>query len=206
MPFVRFCFLSCLFSVLFLLVVACVNGPIDPNKNIRNSGCDPKKEIQQAFTYLNQVRQDPSLFGSDFGLDLDDTPPRPAFKWSVQLALSAQNKAEDMAKRNYSSHVDPDGFGPDKLARDAGYALPGDWGQNPSDNHIESLVTGICNGVGAIRTMIIDHNVNPPGHRIQLLGLNEFFAKHVDIGIGMTVQEKSTYKSYLVVHTAYQSN
>jgi len=36
---------------------------------------------------------------------------------------AAQIKAEDMAKRNYMAHVDPDGYGMNHFINKAGYKL-----------------------------------------------------------------------------------
>lgn len=45
----------------------------------------------------------------------------PALRWSVKLAEIGQIHAVDMAKRNYFSHVSPDGQGPGKRATENNY-------------------------------------------------------------------------------------
>ena len=51
--------------------------------------------------------------------------------------LCVCERALDMGTRRYFSHVNPDGYGPNYLVQQAGYALPSFYGQEPDANNIE---------------------------------------------------------------------
>jgi uncharacterized protein YkwD len=67
---------------------------------------------------------------------------RPAFICHAVLAQVARARAEDMARRDYFSHVNPDGFGPNYLVIQAGFPLLSWYDQRPAANNIESLAAG----------------------------------------------------------------
>ena len=58
------------------------------------------------------------------------------------LARVARERAQDMARRNYFGHVNPDGLGPDYLVSQAGYLLPKSYGKKKSSNNIETIASG----------------------------------------------------------------
>src|SRR4051812_26593984 len=60
-----------------------------------------KDEAKKAFDYLNKVRQAPDKYSKEIGVDLSDVKPRPELKWNDDLAKAAQDKALDMAERDY---------------------------------------------------------------------------------------------------------
>jgi len=66
-----------------------------------------KAEIKLALEYLNKVRANPSMFSKEIGVNLSQVPRRSLLQWNDTLALVAQKKAEEMAKRDYLSHVNP---------------------------------------------------------------------------------------------------
>ncbi len=161
-------------------------------------------EARRALEYLNRVRANPASFSAEIGLDLSRVAPRPPLRWDKRLAASARLRAGDLAKRNYFAHVNPEGLGPNHFARQAGYPLPELW-PGGRGNNIEALHGGTDASGGpeeAIRSLIRDAGVDPPGHRIQLLGMNDFFAAHRDAGIGLAFEPGSKYQHYMAVHTA----
>lgn len=166
-------------------------------------GGGPDPDAARALAYLNAVRANPAAYSQEIGLDLSGVTPRPPLVWNARLGRSARVRAEDLGKRNYFAHVNPDGIGPNQIAADLGYKFPAFWPKGKANN-IEAIHggTNTVDPVEAIRSLILDKGVNPPGHRIQLLGMNPFFARHRDAGIGIAFNEKSRYKHYVVVHTA----
>lgn len=54
----------------------------------------------------------------------DPDQKRSSLSYNPILARVARERAADMARRGYFSHVNPDGLGPNFLAAQAGYALP----------------------------------------------------------------------------------
>ena len=162
---------------------------------------DLRREEQRAFDYLNQVRSEPSAFSREIGVDLTKVKPRPPLRWSDVLATSAQRRADDMALRNYFGHVDPNGLGPNEIARRMGYVFPNWWPAAAGANNIESIEAGLAGGVEAVRSLLQDNGARTAGHRMHLLGMTDFYASHQEIGIGFSFSPQSDYKYYLVIHT-----
>ncbi len=162
------------------------------------------REARAAFDYLNRVRANPQAFSGEIGISLAGIQPLPPLKWDERLARSARLRAEDMARRNYFGHVNPDGIGPNYYARQEGYRLPDFWPSARNANNIESISAGPESGSEHVVNLLYDQGAGnaSAGHRIHLLGLNSFFSSHAYIGVGMAKNPKSTYGCYLVIHTA----
>lgn len=160
-------------------------------------------EAISAWEYLNRVRENPSAFSSEIGVNLSYVRARPALAWDESLAAAAETKALDMAARNYVAHVDPEGYGMNHHMKRAGYDLRDDWTVPRSANSFESIsyaqgYTAEGSGVFAIRQLILDRNVNPPGHRNHLLGIEDFWSNCTDAGIGIARIGDQTYVCVLV--------
>jgi uncharacterized protein YkwD len=158
-----------------------------------------REEAQKAFQYLNEVRQNPSSFSHEIGVNLGYVQPRPGLAWSDELAEAAERKASDMAQRNYFDHVDPDGYGMNYWIVKAGYKLPDDWVSKKSNNNFESIQAGLSTGKEAIMSLILDEGTKPPGHRNHLLGIEPFWSNCTDIGIGFALDPDSEYRYYMCV-------
>jgi len=122
---------------------------------------------------------------------------RPALTCHPILARVARERAQDMARRNYCDHVNPDGFGPNYLVRQAGYVLPSYYGTEPDANNIESIACGYSTAESAWQCWM-----GSQSHRTHLLGLNAFFAEQVEYGIGYAYDPTSLYRHHWVVITA----
>lgn len=111
-----------------------------------------------------------------------------------QLTTLARNRAEDMAKRHYFAHVNPDGFGPNYLATQLGYELPSFYDQTPTGNNIESIGAG----TGSAEAMW-NAWMQSEKHITHLLGMNDFFRDQSEYGIGLIQLEGSDYTYYWVL-------
>lgn len=158
-----------------------------------------RNEARQAFEYLNMVRTNPKKYGREFKLNLSNVESKPALIWNDILAKVAEEKALDMAKRNYFSHVTPEGNGINILIHRAGYSLNKEWIKNKKDNNFESIQSGAASAIDAINDLIIDEGVKSLGHRKHLLGIDEWNENLVDIGIGFVRSPNSKYKTYTCV-------
>lgn len=158
-----------------------------------------KEEAQKAFEYLNEVRQNPSAFSEEIGVDISYVQPTPKLEWNNELAHAAEMKALDMAKRNYFGHVDPEGYGMNYWIVRAGYKLPEDWIKNKSINNFESIQAGLSDGKEIIQSLVLDEGTNPPGHRNHLLGIDSFWSNCTDIGIGIASNSDSEYRFYTCI-------
>ena len=113
------------------------------------------------------------------------------------LARVARERAEDMARRRYFGHTNPDGFGPNYLVRQAGYVLPSYYETAPDANNIESIAGGYATAEGAWQCWM-----GSTVHRTHLLGLSAFYAEQVEYGVGYAYDPTSPYRYYWVVITA----
>jgi uncharacterized protein YkwD len=161
-----------------------------------------KEEALKAYKYLNEVRQHPSAFSEEIGVDLSYVQALSALTWSDELAQAAEKKALDMAKRDYFDHVDKEGYGMNYWIAKAGYKLPDEWLKKKFYNNFESLQAGLSSGVEAIKNLILDEGTNPPGHRNHLLGILPFWSNCTDVGIGMARDPDSEYEYYTCVLVA----
>ena len=113
------------------------------------------------------------------------------------LSAVARARAEDMAKRRYVAHVNPDGFGPNALVRAAGYALPSFWGGGRSQNFIESIGAG-----QATAELAWEGWMRSSPHRTHLLASASFYRDQTNFGIGSYADPSSPFRKYWVVITA----
>ena len=162
-----------------------------------------REEARKAFEYLNKVRAAPGDFSKEIGADLKDVKARPALKWNDALTKAAEAKALDMATRDYYSHTTPEGRGMNIAIHEAGYKLPDFWLKDKQDNYFESIHASPPDGLSTIRGMILDKGIEELGHRKHLLGMDEFRAKHKDIGIGFARNPQSKWKTYISVVIAH---
>jgi uncharacterized protein YkwD len=104
-----------------------------------------------------------------------------------------------MGTRNYFSHTNLDGYGPNYLVQEAGYILPSYYDQLLDANNIESICAGSSTASHAW-----DLLMGSDDHRTHLLGLDPFYALQTDYGIGYAYIPGSTYGHYWVIITAYK--
>ena len=117
------------------------------------------------------------------------------------LTAVARARAEDMAKRRYMAHVNPDGFGPNALVRAAGYALPSFWGGGRSQNFIESIGAGYATAEQAWEGWM-----RSSAHRTHLLASSSFYRDQTNFGIGSYSDPSSPFRRYWVIITAPPSS
>jgi hypothetical protein len=127
----------------------------------------------------------------------DPNQQRTRLECNPILAKVARERAQDMGNRNYFSHVNPDGYGPNYLVQQAGYILPSHYCQDIDGNNIESIQAGCSTASCAWSSWM-----NSDGHSRHLLGLSSFFAEQTDFGIGYAYVPNSKYGHYWVIITA----
>lgn len=109
----------------------------------------------------------------------------------------ARAKALDMATRGYFSHVTPEGEGPNRLVRRAGYELPPLYHKGRKANNVEAIAAGYETAAAAWTSWVDSRR-----HRPQVLGLNAFHAAQSDYGVGFAEAPGSRYGYYWVLITA----
>lgn len=126
---------------------------------------------------------------------------RPSLKCNSTLSALARSRAEDMARRGYFSHVNPDGVGPNYLAIQSGYTLPASYGQGLTDNNIESIGAGAGNAEAMWNAWM-----ESPSHSTHILGAADFYRAQTEYGIGFIKMDGSAYTNYWVIITASPEN
>lgn len=168
-----------------------------------------ENEALDAFDYLNEIRGNPAAFSDEIGISLSYVKNRDNLVWNEMLAQAAVEKAADMAGREYFAHVDPDGYGMNYHINKAGYELRADWLNPKSGNFFESIyyefgINEAGEGRRAVKSLILDKNTNPPGHRNHLLGIEDFWADCRDCGIGIVRTGSKVYVSILIARHDFQ--
>jgi uncharacterized protein YkwD len=193
------------FASVIILISSCSeesNNPVVVNEKV----IIDKTEAQTAFVYLNAIRINPNAYSTEIGDDLSYVTPIHTLAWNVILASVAENKAKDMAARNYFDHVDPDGNGLNILIDRAGYKLIPDFIKDKSQNYFESIAAGYDiygnkTGKEFIKMLILDDGLakEQKGHRKHLLGIDAFWQNCYDIGIGIARDPQTEYKNYCCI-------
>jgi len=159
-----------------------------------------KVQAQNAFTCLNDIRTNPAKYYKDFDFLRTLKMRNTKLVWNDTLAKVAEAKAFDMAQRNYFGHVDPDGYGINYFINKSGYKLDPLWISEKELNYFESIAAGSVNGEDAVKTLIMDMNKPPFGHRNHLLGIDSWNASLNDIGIGYARSDSgSIYDTYVTL-------
>ena len=163
-----------------------------------------KSEARKAFEFLNLIRKNPGEFSERIGTDLNKITSSPSLVWNDILAKVAEEKAHDMASRNYFAHVNPEKKGINFLIHSAGYKLIKDFRKSKRDNNFESIQAGARNGEAAIIDLILDEGIPGKGHRNHLLAMGKWNKGLKDIGIGFVKSENSKYRTYTCIIIAKQ--
>lgn len=159
-----------------------------------------RDEAKDAYVLLNDIRSNPSKYRKQLGISDIQNVSRKALVWNKQLAKVAEERAYDMAKRDYFDHITPDGVGVNVQIADGGYTLNKDWLKNVKANNFESIAANHPSAVEGIRALIIGKGSPGFMHRKHLLGMDKWNGSLQDIGIGyVRIPSGATYKSYLCV-------
>lgn len=161
-----------------------------------------KEEALRAIKYLNQLRQNPADFSDSVGVSLEEATVASALAIDPLLTQVAEERAMDMARRNYFSHTTPEGKTVNSILCAKGYPIPRDLCQFKTINNFESICAGSNNGIECINFLVKDEGLDPPGHRIHLLGMNDFYRQHRKVGAALAFCPNSDYEYYFVIITA----
>lgn len=161
-----------------------------------------RDKAQEAIHYLNRVRANPPAYSDSIGIPLHEISPRHALQPDPLLTQVAEERAMDMARRNYFGHTSPDGKTVNSILCAKGYALPKEFCQYKTLNNFESICAGSDNGIDCINVLLRDEGLEPPGHRIHLLGLDNFYKTHTKVGAALAYRRDTDYEYYFVIVTA----
>ncbi len=157
-------------------------------------------EAKKAYHYLNDFRMNPKKHGRAIRVNNLRGVTQTRLVWNPTLAKVAEERAKDMARRNYFDHTDPDGYGPNYHISKAGYTLNPDWLKKRSTNNFESIGAGHPTAVDGIKSFIIGKGSPGFMHRKHMLGLDDWNASLQDVGIGFVrVKRGKGYATYLCV-------
>ncbi len=163
--------------------------------------------VQQAssnhYIYLPFVTKPPTCALNDEEQQIADLAivhpdqGRAIMNCSSILAQVAREKAQDLATRQFFSHVNPDGEGPNYLVTQAGYNLPAWYGSAMGSNNIESIAAGYTTAAAAWAGWMASS-----GHRTHVLAESSFWAEQTNYGIGYYYDASSPYRHYWVFISA----
>lgn len=126
-----------------------------------------------------------------------DWQQRKSMSCHLLLVLAAQNKADDMAKRDYLSHNTPGGITPNENVVMTGYKLP-DW-YFPVGNNVESWHFGSETAEKAIENLLTS-----PTHRRHIAGESDFTRSQECFGVGVSQKDPTDpYTRIYVIVTAH---
>ena len=132
-------------------------------------------------------------------VNFERRPDRPTFDWDDELAKLARAHSEDMAKRKYFKHVNPEGMTPMKRAEAAGYRVCQLMGENIYQNNLYSRVitekkrtTYDWNTMDQIAATTLKGWMQSEGHRQNILEKN-----YTREGIGVAIDQEDDGKVYI---------
>ncbi|MCA8914141.1 MAG: hypothetical protein KDB90_01915 [Planctomycetes bacterium] len=180
----------------------------------QTSGPQQPTATEAAFIYeLNRARQNPDRYDAENSLSglIVGATPQPPLALNLNLVNSARFHADEMATNGYFGHQSQvTGDWPNQMALNAGYPLDSSFPGN--NNYIESLAVVGTSGSSisyapnaALKALIIDQGVSPPGHRYHMLGMTAFNATFREIGTGYAEglgwQSGVNAAAYWAIHT-----
>ncbi len=122
----------------------------------------------------------------------DKLQNRKSITCDPRLLTLARSRAEDMAKRSYFSHTNPDGHGPNYLLTMLGYVLPDFWDKTGSANYIESIYYGSGGNRGTPEDAY-DTWMHSSGHRRHVLAEDEFYSTQSVAAVGHYANGETHY-------------
>lgn len=155
-------------TVIASLVLRPVETPASNNQQVPVVATPPSAD--ELFVMTNQQRTANGI---------------PAVSQEQKLNMSAQQKAEDMKKRNYYSHTDPEGK--------KGHLIIWDFVPKHETQYVSENLANFCSGEGS--TTVIQKWLNSPSHKAAMLD-----PRYDRVGFGVVLDEASTCKGYVVLH------
>ena len=126
-----------------------------------------------------------SLIASDAGQQ------RATMTFHPLLNMVARFRARDMATRSYFNHLDPDGYGPNYIVRLAELDLPRYYGQDKTNNYIESIAGGNATAQATFAQWMASS-----GHKLHVLGESAFYREQTYYGVGYYYDARALYHHY----------
>jgi hypothetical protein len=179
-------------------------GGTNPNALARVADFgNPSAWDVELLEWHNQARRDPAAEGTRLGITLSTTNGyvvRPPLAMNQFLTQASGAHTADMIARNFYSHWNPDGVGPNGRILSTAYDLNAAYGTDPVANGTENI--GVSSAQTQFNTpqkvhdaFIIDAGQNPPKHRDNILGRagsNQANAREVGMGVTFNSPQNPT--------------
>lgn len=173
--------------------------PLIENPTTRQFDAEHQGEGEHNFEAERQSEAESCMLDAEAAelMDLIRTHPdqqRATLHCDPILSRVAAEKAQDMASRGYFDHVSPNGIGPNYLVRSANFPLSERYSSDMTANNIETISAGTMTPAKTLKMFL-----KSSGHRVHLLGENDFYRAQEHIGIGTVEDPSSPYRYYWVV-------
>lgn len=122
------------------------------------------------------------------------------------LRQAASEYANDMAELNFFSHLHPQtGVTANLRVRQAGYELASWLGDD--DNNVELLAGGntLVDPAAALAELLASNETSNQSRGDALLGVDEAFAAHQEIGVGFGKRPESAFENYWVIELGHRA-
>lgn len=116
------------------------------------------------------------------------------------LAKVAREFVQDMSMRGFESAVNPDGFGPNYLVEQAGYALPDYYNQDADANNVGTTLAGYA----TVDDVFSELMSSPFDDHVW--GKVPTYRDQSDYGVGYFFNEESNHKHYWMIIIAMPAN
>lgn len=169
---------SCKSGVVMRLMAIAAACAVAASLSAQSNTATSPAAAEQLFMYeVNRARANPQGYDTEKGLGgvCNGITPAHPLALNERLVTSSRFHSAEMAQHGYFAHTSPiTGHQPNKMERNAGYPLKSTFPD--AANYVESLAGQFSSGgsvsyeaTAAVRALILDQGVNPPGHRYHLL-------------------------------------
>lgn len=166
------------------------------------AGCVPMPTAAGDVIFLPVIGGPPAMFACGHNLAAQrmsnifsqaDWQQREQMICHPKLVEAAQDKAVDMATRNYFAHISPDGVNANENVERHGYDLP----YSPQSNNVESLAVGYPTVETAFAGLLASEK-----HFPHITASTDFYREQRCYGVGFAYNGYTEWLFYYVVLSA----
>jgi hypothetical protein len=163
------------------------------------SGPQPTAAEQLLLEQLNNIRADPTTYGTSINVNLSGVAPAPPLAFDPTLIEAAQMHSQDMNANGYFSKVTPGGLDLGGRLNSLGFSWVS-FGESIDGS--SSLTTS----ASALQDLITDASSPTLADRNQLLAIDALYQTQDKVGIGIVQGGNGPLANYYTIDTAATTN